>query len=145
MQGYGQWQRVDVVAAERKQAHPESFRPVTGQCRNGEKNPCWACTQTVRWKRDGRKRWVIVHETQDLTDIPRLLVTAALHWEQGRGLETWSYRWASEICHEFGQPGTGLEAAQVRTEDAVTRHVRVSGVAPSMVQPAPACASTSER
>jgi hypothetical protein len=96
-------------------------------------------------KRYGRKRLVIVHEKQDLMDEPRFLVTDALHWEQGRVLETWSDRWASEIVHEFGTQVTGLEAAQVRQEEAVTRHFRLSGVAQSMVQRAPACASPSER
>ena len=88
---------------------------------------------------------MIVHEKADLTDAPRFLVTDALHWESGRVIETWSDRWASEIFHEFGTQVTGLEAAQVRKEEAVTRHVRWSGVAQSLVQRAPACVSTSER
>jgi hypothetical protein len=145
IQWYGQWRRVDVVAAELKREHPESFRPVSVQCRNGERKQFWTFTKTVRLKRYGRKRLVIVHEKQDLTDIPRFLVTDALHWEHGRVIETWSYRWASEIFHEFGKQVTGLEAAQVRKEEAVTRHFRLSCVAQSIVQRAPACASTSER
>jgi hypothetical protein len=145
MQGYGQWRRVDGVAAELKQDHPASFRPVTGQSRNGEKKPLWALTKTVRLKRDGRQRVVIVHEKEDLTDRPRFLVTDAWPWEHGRVIETWSDRWASEICHEFGKQVTGVEAAQVRKAEAVTRPFRLSGVAQSMLQRAPACASTSER
>jgi hypothetical protein len=88
---------------------------------------------------------VIVHEKPDLTDEPRFLVTDALHGESGRVLETWSYRWASEIFQEFGTQVTGLESAQVRKEEAVTRHFRLRGVAQSMVQRAPASESTSER
>lgn len=145
IQWYGQWRRVDVVAAELKQEHPESFRPITVQCRNGEKKPYWAFTKTIRLKRYGRKRLVIMHEKQDLTDVPRLLVTDALHWESGRVIETWGYRWASEVFHEFGKQVTGLEAAQVRKEEAVNRHFRWSGVAPSIIQRAPAGESTSER
>src|SRR5678815_2061026 len=67
------------------------------------------------------------------------------HWESGRVLETWSYRWASEIFHEFAKQVTGLEAAQVRKEEAVQRHFRLSCVAQSLVQQAPASGSTSER
>ena len=145
IQWYGQWRRVDVVAAELRQDHVESFRPVSVQRRNGERKQFWAFTKTVRLKRYGRKRLVIVHEKQDLTDVPRFLVTDALHWESGRVIETWSYRWASEIFPEFGKQVTGLEAAQVRKEEAVTRHFRLSCVAQSIVQRAPACASTSER
>jgi hypothetical protein len=143
MQWYGQWRRVDVVAAALKHDHPERLRPVSVPCRNGEKTSFWAVTKTVRVKRDGRMRWVMVHEKQDLTAIPRFLVTDAWQWEHGRVLETWSDRWAAAIFHEFGQQVTGLEAAQVRKAEAVTRHLRLRGVAQSMVQRAPACASTS--
>jgi hypothetical protein len=87
---------------------------------------------------------VIVHEKQALAAAPRLLVTDALHWESGRVIATWSYRWAAEIFHEFGTQGTGLEAAQVRTEEAGTRHFRLGGVAQSMVQRAPVTESTAE-
>jgi len=145
IQWYGQWRRVDVVAAELKQEHPESFRPITVQCRNGEKKSYWAFTKTIRLKRYGRKRLVILHEKQDLTDVPRFLVTDARHWESGRVIETWGYRWASEVFHEFGKQVTGLEAAQVRQEEAVNRHFRLSGVAQSIIQRAPASESTSER
>ena len=145
IQWYGQWCRVDMVAAELKREHPESFRSISVHCRNGEKKPFGVFTKPVRLKRYGRKRLVIAHEKADLTDAPRFLVTDALHWESGRVIETWSYRWASEIFHEFGKQVTGLEAAQVRQEEAVTRHFRLSCVAQSLVQRAPACVSTSER
>jgi hypothetical protein len=60
-------------------------------------------------------------------------------------IETWSYRWASEIFHEFGKQVTGLEAAQVRKEEAVTRHFRLSCIAQSLLQRAPVSPSESER
>jgi hypothetical protein len=56
IQWYGQWRRVDVVAAELKREHPESFRPITVHCRHGERKACWAFTKTVRLKRYGRRR-----------------------------------------------------------------------------------------
>jgi len=114
-------------------------------CRNGEKNPFWAWTKTVRLKRYGRKRLVMVHERPDVTAIPRVLVTDAWHGAPGRVLETWSERWAAAIVPACGQPVPGVEAAQVRQEEAVTRHWRWRGVAPSLVQRAPAGASTSAR
>jgi hypothetical protein len=88
---------------------------------------------------------VIVHEQEDLEDTPRFLLTEALHWESARVLETWSYRWASEIFHEFAKQVTGLEAAQVRKEEAVTRHFRLSCVAQSLVQRTPASGAETER
>ena len=88
---------------------------------------------------------MIIHEQADVRDTPRFLLTDALHWESGRVIETWSYRWASEIFHEFSKQVTGLEAAQVRTEEAVNRHLRLSCVAQSLLQRAPAVASSVEK
>ena len=59
---------------------------------------------------------------------PRFLLTDALHWESGRVIQTWSYRWASEVFHELGKQVCGLESAQVRKEEAVIRHFRLSCV-----------------
>jgi hypothetical protein len=145
IQWYGQWQRVDAVATQLRQAHPESFRSVHVRCRNGDTKQFWVFTKVVRLKRYGRKRLVIVHEHAKLEDAPRFLLTDALHWESGRVIETWSFRWASEIFHEFGKQVTGLEAAQVRKEEAVTRHFRLSCVAQSLVQRAPASGAETER
>ena len=119
------WRRVDEVATDLRQQHPESFRRVSGRCRNGEKKEYWAFTKTVRLKKYERKRLVMVHERADLSDTPRFLLTDAVHWESGRIIETWSFRWAAEVFHEFSKQGTGLEAAQVRNEEAVNRHLRL--------------------
>jgi hypothetical protein len=139
------WRRVDEVATELRQQHPESFRRVSVRCRNGETKEYGAFTKTVRLKKYERKRLVIVHEHRDLTDTPRFLVTDALHWESGRVIETWSFRWAAEVFHEFSKQGTGLEAAQVRNEEAVNRHLRLSCLAQSLLQRTPTVASTSEQ
>jgi hypothetical protein len=145
IQWQGQWQRVDTVAATLRREHPASFRAVRVRCRNGETKSYWVFTKSVRLKRYGRKRLVIVHEQPDLQDTPRFLLTDALHWESGRVIETWSYRWAAEIFHEFAKQVTGLEAAQVRKEEAVTRHFRLSCVAQSLLQRTPASGAETER
>jgi hypothetical protein len=139
------WRRVDEVATELRQQHPESFRRVSVRCRNGERKEFWAFTKTVRLKKYARKRLAIVHERAELTDAPRLLLTDALHWESGRIIETWSFRWAAEVFHEFSKQGTGLEAAQVRNEEAVKRHLRLCCLAQSMLQRTPTVVSTSEQ
>jgi hypothetical protein len=141
----GRWRRVDAVATEIRVQHPESFRAVTVKRRNGEEKPYWVFTKVVRLKKYGAKRLVIVHEQADLQDSPRFLVTDAKHWESTRILETWSYRWTSEVFHEFDKQVCGMEAAQVRKEEAVIRHFRLSCVAQSLLQRAPAVASKSER
>lgn len=66
---------------------------------------------------------------QNLSDAARYVITSALHWESGRTIQTWSYQWAAEIFHEFSKQMSGLEAAQVRKEEAVRRHFRLSCVA----------------
>jgi hypothetical protein len=118
---YDQWRRIDEVATALRQTHPESFRRVQVRGRNGEKKEFWAFTKTVRLKRYGRKRIAMVHERADLTDKPRFLVTDALHWESGRIIETWSFRWAAEVFHEFSKQGTGwkrLRCAMRRRSNA---------------------------
>jgi hypothetical protein len=145
IQWQGQWQRLDTVATGLRASHPESFRVLQVRGRNGETKRFWVFTKVVRLKRYGRKRIVLVHEQAALDDPPRFLVTDALHWESGRVIETWSYRWASEIFHEFSKQVTGLEAAQVRKEEAVTRHFRLSCVAQSLGQRAPASGAETER
>ena len=141
----GQWRRIDEVAAELRHHAPQSFRLLRVHCRSGETKTFWAFTKTVRLRRYGRKRIVIVHEREDLSDVPRFLLSDALHWESGRIIETWSFRWSAELFHAFGKQGTGLEAAQVRTEEAVKRHLRLSCVAQSLLQRAPVVASSVEK
>jgi DDE superfamily endonuclease len=140
-----EWRRIDEVATELRQTHPKSFRKVSVRCRNGETKAYWAFTKSVRLKRYGRKRIAIVHGRSDLTDPPRFLVTDAVHGESGRIIETWSFRWAAEVFHEFSKQGAGLEAAQVRNEEAVNRHLRLSCLAQSLLQRTPTVASTSEQ
>ena len=141
----GQWRRLDAIATDLRGSSPQRFRPVQVHCRSGEIKTFWVCTKVVRLRRDGRKRIVIVHERNDRTDAPRFLVAEALHWASGRIIETWTLRWTAELFHEFGTQGTGLEAAQGRTEEAVKRHLRFSGVAQSLMQRAPAVASAVEK
>jgi hypothetical protein len=117
LQWLGQWQRVDEVATELRQAHPARFRPLQVRCRHGETKVVWAFTKVVRLKRYGRQRFVIVHEQAELSEAPRFLLTDARHWESGRVMETWSDRWAIEVFHEFGKQVTGLESAQVMSQD----------------------------
>ena len=85
------------------------------------------------------------HFPEDLSDKPRFLITNARHCEAKRILTSWSYRWPGELFHEFSQPSAGFEAAQVRKEEAVKRHVRLSCVAQTLLQDLTMLASTSEQ
>jgi len=80
-----------------------------------------------------------------LSGTPRYYLTDALHWDSVRTLETWSYRWSSEIFHEFGKQIVGMESAQVREEEGVKRHFRLSCVAQSFLQRATVGESKSEK
>src|SRR5512143_276952 len=145
LQWQGQWRRVDEVAAELRTQHPSSFRRLQVTGRNGEEKTCWVFTKTVRLKRYGRKRLVIIQEQAELTDSPRFLLTDALHWEGARIIRVWSYRWPVESFHQFCKQVVGLEAAQVRQEEAVKRHFRLSCVAQSLLQRIPGGGRKSER
>jgi hypothetical protein len=130
----GSWTRVDVVAEELKTNSRSSFRHYRVQGRNGDKKAFWAFTKVVRLKKYGKKRLVIAHETEDLSDTPRFLLADALHWDMTRIIRTWNYRWSIEVFHEFAKQITGLESSQVRKEEAVKRHFRLSCVAQSLLQ-----------
>jgi hypothetical protein len=141
----GPWRRVDAVAEALRYAHPESFRRMRVRCRTGETTACWAFTNVGRLTRAGRKRLVIVHESEALCEAPRGLLTEALHGASGRVSETWRDRWTSAILHAVGKPVCGLETAQVRKAEAVKRHCRWRGVAQSLLQQAPASGAATER
>lgn len=141
----GKWQRVDGVAQQLKADHPESFRLKIVRCRNGKTRQIWAFSKTIRLRKYGRKRLVIIHETEDLSDSPRFLLTDALHWDASRVFATWSYRWPCEIFHEFSKQLVGFESAQLRKEEAVKRHFCLSCVAQSILQDASCSGRKSER
>ena len=140
-----QWQRVDGVAASLRREHPESFRPLQVRNRKGKVQEYWAFTKCVRLKKYGRKRLVIVHEREDLSDAPRYLVTDARYWDATRVIQTWKYRWSVEVFHEFCKQVTGLESAQVRKQEAVKRHFALSCVAQSFLQNVTGTGRKSER
>ena len=102
-------------------------------------------TKVVRLKKYGRKRLVMVHETADLNDDPRFLLTDALHWDASRVLATWSFWWPVETFHEFSKQLAGFEDAQLRNEEAVKRHFCLSCVAQSALQQASCSGQKSER
>ena len=142
---HGEWQRVDGLAARLRREHPESFRPISVKVRHGTEKQFWVFTKAVALKKYGKKRLVIVHEKEDLSDEPRFLLTDALHWESKRVIKTWSYRWPTETFHEFTKQVTGLESSQVRNEEAVKRHFCLSCVAQSLLQGAACQGGKSER
>lgn len=125
--------------------HPERFRALQIQCRTGETKQIWAFTKVVRLRKFGRKRLVMVHETEGLQDAPRFLLTDALHGESGRVMQTWSYRWSCEVFHEVSKQIVGLESTQVRNQEAVNRHFRLSCVAQSILQRTACSGAQSER
>ena len=130
----GNWQRAEWIDAHLRDEHPESFRRYEVKYRNGDIKTLWIFSKTLRLKKYGRKRLVIVHEQEDLQDAPRFLLTNALHWDASRTVQTWSYRWPVEIFHQFTKQSIGFESAQLRKEEAVKRHFCLSCVAQSILQ-----------
>jgi hypothetical protein len=128
-----------------KEPHPQSCRRIESQTGAGKTKVGWGFSQAVRLKRYGKKRILIVHQEDDLSDKPRFLVTNALHWEAKRLWTSWSYRWPCELFHEFSKQSVGFEAAKNRKEEAVKRHIRLSCIAPTLLQDITIFASTSEQ
>lgn len=140
------WLRMDQIAEMLRTHHPQSFRKYEVPMRCGTKRTFWAFSKILRLKNGyGKKRIVIVHETQNLSDSPRFLITDAFHWEPTKIMTIWSYRWSSEIFHEFSKQQVGFEDTQVRKEEAVKRAFHLSCVAQSILQRQQPQASTSEK
>jgi hypothetical protein len=100
---------------------------------------------SLRLNGKSQKRLVVVYQQQDLSDVPRFLLTDALHWESARTIQTWTYRWSCEIFHEYAKQVAGFESAQVRNQEAVKRHFCLSCVAQSLLQQAACQGTKSER
>jgi len=115
------------------------------KCRNGEERSFWAFSKVIRLRKYGKKRLVIVHEKEDLSDESRFLLTDAHNWESSKIIQTWSYRWSVEIFHEFCKQVTGFESSQVRKEEGVKRHFRLSCVAQSLLQRVSSSGQNTER
>ena len=131
----GKWIRIDEVSKMLREKHPGSYKELSFQCRNGEYKTVRAFSKVVKLKRGyGKKRIAIIHESQDLSDKPRFLITDAKHWKANKMIKTWNYRWPCEIFHEFAKQDAGLESAQVRKEKSVKRHLQLSCVAQSVLQ-----------
>ena len=142
----GKWKRIDEVSQSLKDNSAKSFRHHNVKLRTGNFQDYWVFSKVFRLKRGyGKKRILIVHEQANLEDTPRFLVTDALHWESKRILNVWSYRWSSEIFHEFAKQCTGFESAQLRGEEGVKRHLRMSCIAQSILQEMTFAFSTSEK
>lgn len=116
------YQRFEDLHYQKRRATTEQrasrkFLPYQVECRNGVVRPIWTFTKTVRLEKYGRERLVIVHETADLRDAPRFLLTYALHWDSSRVFATWSYRWPIETFHKFAKQLVGFDVAQLRNEE----------------------------
>ena len=122
----GTWTRVNEIGEELKNTSPSSFRHCQVKGRKVKIKSFWTFTQMVRLKKYGKKRLVIAHETEDLSETPRFLLTDALHWDITRIIRTWNYRWSIEVFHEFTKQITRLKSSQVRKEEAVKRHFRLT-------------------
>jgi len=99
----------------------------------------------LRLRKYGRKRIVIVHKKEDLSDPGTFYVTNAISWKVPRILTTWSFRWGAEVFHEFAKEPVGLEDSQCRNEDSVKRQALLSCLAQSLLWEVEGSGATSER
>lgn len=129
----GKWQRIDLVDDFLRKTRPQSFRRKEIKRLNGEKKTVWVFSKVVRLRKFGRKRIAIVHKKENLEDEATYLITDAFHWEGVRMIETYQYRWSSDVFHEQVKQVAGLESSQHRNEEAVKRHFCLSYLAHSVV------------
>jgi hypothetical protein len=120
-----------------------SSRSVCAPCRPGEGTQSGGGPKGGRGKTAGEPRVGIGHAQEERQEGPRCFLTAAQHWASTCLLAAGSARWPTEVLHAVAHQVCGMEAVQVRPEEAVTRHCRLSGGAPSLIPRAPAVAAHS--
>ncbi len=101
----------------------------------GQKETYYSYCKTHRIKHFGKQRLVINHQTEDLSDGATYFISNRLTW-QARGItRIRRHRWPVEVYHEEGK-AEGLDQYQVRTFDAVYRHIALVAVTYSLLRAA---------
>ncbi len=142
---HGEWTHIGQVGQHLREDSPHSFRQYTYQKRTGEDETVWAFTKVLRLKKYGRKRIVIMHRTEDLSDEATYYISSGRSWNVSRILKMWSFRWGAEIFHEFAKQAVGLEDSQCRNEESVKRHAVLCCLAQSILWDVPPSGQRSER
>ncbi|MFQ5810093.1 MAG: IS701 family transposase [Armatimonadota bacterium] len=69
-----------------------------------------------------RVRIAAVHEKQDLSDEPRLLVTNRKDWDRAKIVRLYGRRWAIERCYGTAKHCLGLQECQLRRIAGIHKH-----------------------
>jgi len=97
IQWEGPWLRLEQVAEKLREESPQSFRSSSILDTHEVSRPVYIFSRSVRLDHYGRKRIVIMHGTEDLSDPPLFLFIDALFWEGRRIVQMWQYRWEERM------------------------------------------------
>jgi len=117
-----------------KEGRPPVFKPLTITYK-GKQEQYYSYCQTHRLRSYGKQRLVINYRQADLSDNPTCLICNRRRW-QARGItRIRRHRWPVEVYHEEGKD-EGLDQYQLRSFDAIQRHIALVAVVYSMLRTA---------
>ena len=115
-----------------KENNPPLFKPITITYK-GKKETYYSYCHTHRIKNFGRLRLVINHEKEDLSDSPTFFVCNRKKWQAQGITRIRRHRWPVEVYHEEGK-ADGLDQYQVRSFEAIGKHVALVSVTYSLLR-----------
>jgi hypothetical protein len=115
--------------------HAPIFRKLSIEYK-GHKETYYSYCKTHRIHNFGKHRLVINHQHEDLSDTATYFISNKLNW-QARGItRIRRHRWPVEVYHQEGK-AEGLDQYQVRTTQAIYRHIALVAVTYSLLRAAP--------
>ncbi len=110
--------RKETVAEYVRRAPAEWYRAVRVSGR-----VYWCFTHSVTIPSlGGRVRLLAVHEQEDRSDTPRLLVTNRRDWSAHQALRRYGHRWAIERGYRAAKRVLGFSAYQLRQMTGISKH-----------------------
>lgn len=96
----------------------------------------WYFSKTVTLKSQGKVRIVATFEEKDgvLAKEPTVLVTNRKDWNAKKIMETYAIRWSIETFFRDGKQSLGFTEYQLRSIDAVERHLCLVNLAYSLLE-----------
>jgi len=110
------------------------FKPLTIPFK-GDKETYYSYCQTHRVKNYGKQRLVINYRQADLTDNPTYFISNRLRWQAKGITRIRRHRWPVEVYHQEGK-AEGLDQYQMRSFNAIERHIALVAVTYSMLRAA---------
>ena len=134
--------KLDAFAQELVEEHHQAlqanqrplFKKITVSYK-GEKHTYYSYCKTHLIHNFGKHRLVINYRKADLSDTPTFYISNRLNWQAEGITRIRRHRWPVEVYHEEGK-ADGLDQYQVRSFEAIYRHIALVAVTYSLLRAA---------